>query len=83
MKKLMIVLGLMLFCFQACFADEIESAQAANDNRAVITVQKQPAKENKQEVKNNWFCIILQINGKREPAEGESGVYPFNAGEAR
>lgn len=65
MKKLFnIMLTLLLFCGQAVFADEIEAAQTANDNRAVIAVQKQPAKENKQEVKNNWFCIILQINGK-------------------
>ena len=64
MKKLSIILGLLFFCSQACFADEIEPAQTANDNRAVIAVQKQPAKENKQEVKNNWFCIILQVNGK-------------------
>ena len=64
MKKLSIILGLLLFCSQACIADEVEPAQTANDNRAVITVQKQPAKENKQEVKNNWFCIILQVNGK-------------------
>ena len=37
-----------------------------NDNRASISVQKQPALENsqRQSVKNNWFCIIVQVNGK-------------------
>lgn len=64
MKKLAIILGLLLLGRTVVFADEIEPAQTANDNRAVIAVQKQPAKENKQEVKNNWFCIILQVNGK-------------------
>ena len=55
---------MLLFCSQVVLADDIEPAQTANDNRAVITVQKQPTKENKQEIKNNWFCIILQVNGK-------------------
>lgn len=64
MKKLTIILGVILFCTQACFADEIQAEQTANDNRAVITVQKQPANGNNQSVKNNWFCIVLQINGK-------------------
>lgn len=64
MKKLSIILGLLLLGSTAVFADEIEPTQTANDNRAVMAVQKQPAKENKQEVKNNWFCIILQVNGK-------------------
>lgn len=65
MKKLFnIMLALLFFCAQTVLADEIQAEQAANDNRAVIAVQKQPAKDNKQEVKNNWFCIILQVNGK-------------------
>ena len=51
-------------CGQIVLADEVQPAQTANDNRAVVTVQKQPAKENKQQVKNNWFCIVIQVNGK-------------------
>ena len=64
MKKLSIILGLLLVSSSAVFADDVMPAQTANDNRAVVTVQKQPAKENKQQVKNNWFCIVIQVNGK-------------------
>lgn len=65
MKRILSITLTMLFlCSSVVFADEVEPAQTVNDNRAVIAVQKQPAKENKQEVKNNWFCIILQVNGK-------------------
>lgn len=64
MKKLAILLGLLLVSSSTVFADDVMPAQSANDNRAVVTVQKQPAKENKQQVKNNWFCIVIQVNGK-------------------
>lgn len=38
--------------------------QVANDNRAVVSIQKQPTiKEQNQGVSRNWFCIILQWNG--------------------
>lgn len=70
MKKLAIILGLLLFCSQAVFADEVVSEQTEqvfNDNRAAVSIQKQPAQDKqKQEVKNNWFCIIVQVNGKVE-----------------
>ena len=64
MKKLSIILGLLLFCFQGVSASEIEAAQTFNENRGTIAIQKQPSKENKQEVKSNWFCIVIQVNGK-------------------
>ena len=65
MKKLAILLGLLLLVSSsAVFADDVMPAQSANDNRAVVTVQKQPAKENKQQVKNKWFCIVIKVNGK-------------------
>ena len=38
-----------------------------NDNKAVVMVQKQPTQTTstqKQAVKNNWFCIVIQVNGK-------------------
>ena len=72
MKKLSIILGLLLFCSQTCFANDVEPAQTANDNRAVISIQKQPAKENKQEVKNNWFCVVVQVNGKLKDNSGSN-----------
>lgn len=67
MKKLAIILSLLLFCGQIVLADEVQPAQTANDNRAVVTVQKQPATEEapqKQEIKQNKWCIIIQVNGK-------------------
>ncbi len=65
MKKLTLILGLLLFCSQSVLADEAAPAQDFNDNRAVVSIQKQPAGDNQQQkVKNNWFCIVIQINGK-------------------
>lgn len=67
MKKLSIILGLLLVSSSVVFADEVQPAQTANDNRAVVTVQKQPATEEapqKQEIKQNKWCIIIQVNGK-------------------
>lgn len=41
-----------------------KTEQSFKDNKAVIAIQKQPATENfqKQSVKNNWFCVVVQIN---------------------
>lgn len=65
MKKLAIFLTIFL-CGCVVFADETRPEQSFNDNRAVISVQKQPAAEQaqKQGIKNNWFCIVIQVNGK-------------------
>lgn len=69
MKKLAILLALLLFCGESVFAAESATnvpEQKFNDNRAVVSIQKQPANENaqKQTVKNNWFCVVVQVNGK-------------------
>lgn len=69
MKKLALIFSLLLFCSQAVLAEEIATSnpeQKFIDNKATLSIQKQPTTENtqKQTVKNNWFCIILQINGK-------------------
>lgn len=71
MKKLSILLSLLLFCSATVMADEVEATanQETNleGNKAVVSVQKQPTDENskqKQDVKNNWFCIVIQVNGK-------------------
>lgn len=72
MKKLAILLALLLFCGESVFAAEDlanEPKQNFDDNRAVVSVQKQPSKENKQTVKRNWFCIVVQINGKIKDAD--------------
>lgn len=71
MKKLSIVLAILFFCASGVFADEIVNTAnqdiVVEDNKAVFTIQKQPNDENsmqKQDVKRNWFCIVIQINGK-------------------
>ena len=51
MKKLAILLALLLFCGESVFAAETASItpeQISNDNRAVVSIQKQPATENTQ-----------------------------------
>lgn len=69
MKKLAIILGLLLFCGNSVFADEVIANQEiiSDSNKAVISIQKQPTDEKstqKQDVKKNWFCVIIQVNGK-------------------
>ena len=71
MKQLLLILGVFALCslplsVQANeeVALEVTPSQVADDNRALLTVQKQPAKENKQQANRNWFCIVVQVNGK-------------------
>lgn len=70
MKRLALLIGLVFFCYQVVLADEIQIAkqnQIIEDNKAVVMVQKQPTDEKsvqKQDVKRNWFCIVVQVNGK-------------------
>ena len=66
MKKLAIILTMLLLGSQAFCAETAQPEQNFEDNRASISIQKQPTTENsqKQKVKNNWFCIIIQVNGK-------------------
>ena len=73
-KFLSIILSLFIFCGSSVFADELQNNadQEINieQNKAVVSIQKQPMNENslqKQKVKNNWFCIIIQVNGKALP----------------
>ena len=71
MKNLAIILSILFFCGQTVLADDItvNANQEINieDNKAVVSIQKQPVDEKstqKQAVKNNWFCIVVQVNGK-------------------
>lgn len=69
MIRMFLLLGILLIGLSGLCADteNTESVnQIFNDNRAVVAVQKQPAYDNsqKQAVKNNWFCIVIQVNGK-------------------
>lgn len=69
MKKLLnILFALACFCaLPAVSADiDTEQSQYLSDTKATIAVQKQPNYDHnqKQEVKNNWFCVVVQVNGK-------------------
>lgn len=60
---------LLLFCVIPVYAEDNATNQEIilEANKAVLTVQKQPNDEKsvqKQDVKKNWFCVIIQINGK-------------------
>lgn len=65
-KILKILIALCIFCTLPAFCEEVNPEQTANDNRAVVTVQKQPATESthKQGIHQNKWCIIIQVNGK-------------------
>ena len=70
MKQILLVLGVFAICSLPLSVQATEEvalevpSQVADDNRALLTVQKQPAKENKQQANRNWFCIVVQVNGK-------------------
>lgn len=68
MKKLSILFSLLVLACSSVRADETSAGPAQqnfSDNRALVSIQKQPtATKQKQTVKNNWFCIVVQVNGK-------------------
>ena len=73
MKKiLMLTLTAFVFCCQSVLADVVKTEQSFKDNKAVIAIQKQPATENfqKQSVKNNRFCVVVQVNVSEQRLEG-------------
>lgn len=66
MKKLLF--SLFLLCTVTCLSvQSAEQTQNVEDNKANFVFQKAPANvetSQTQVVKNNWFCIIVQNNGK-------------------
>lgn len=70
MKQILLVLGVFALCSLPLSVQATEEvalevpSQVADDNRALVTIQKQPAKENKQQANRNWFSVVVQINGK-------------------
>lgn len=68
MKKLAFILGLLLFCSQITFADEVVAEQDIKNDQSYFTanLQKQPEKESKQKIGNHFsfFVVNIQINGK-------------------
>lgn len=69
MKKLVVILGLCFFCTQQVQAEEVITNQTTSleDNRVIVSLQNQSNEKQssqKQDVKRNWFCVIIQINGK-------------------
>lgn len=76
MKNLFKILLVLLFSSSVVFADEVNSNQEviSDSNKAVISIQKQPTDENSkqlQDIKKNWFCIIIQVNGKIQDLENK------------
>lgn len=69
MKKIVVILGICLFCTLPVQAEEIQPSQTVENNQAYATlnIQKQP-KDSKQRqgISNNFtfFTINVQINGK-------------------
>ena len=69
MKRLCFLLGVFALCALPLYAEDMP-AQNAEDNKAVIAIQKQPAlKQQKQGAVRNIACIIIQVNGKVKDAE--------------
>lgn len=70
MKQLLLILGVFALCSLPLSVQATEEvalevpSQVADDNRALVAIQKQPSKENKQQANRNWFCIVVQVNGK-------------------
>ena len=68
MKKLAFIFGILLFCSQITFADEVLSQQDIKNDQSYFTanLQKQPEKESKQKIGNHFsfFVVNIQINGK-------------------
>lgn len=68
MKKLFnILLTLCLFCSLSALA-EPQQTITSEQSYAMVNLQKAPASENKQQIKNNksWFCVNIIINGKAD-----------------
>ena len=73
MKQVIIIatiLGLILFGILEAMADP---QQTVTNEQAygVINIEKAPATENKQQIKNtkSWFCINIIVNGKIKDTE--------------
>lgn len=66
MKQLLLIMGVFALCSLPLSVQATEeiSTQTADDNRALVAVQKQPSKDNKQQANRNWFCVVIQVNGK-------------------
>ncbi len=65
MKKTFLILTLLILSSNLVFAEDNIAEQKSEDNKAVISIQKQPANEKQnQNVTRNIGCIIIQVNGK-------------------
>lgn len=66
MKKLFnILFAICLFCNVPVLA-EPQQTITNEQGYALVNIQKAPASENKQQIKNtkSWFCINIIVNGK-------------------
>lgn len=62
MKKLVLLLALIALPVMAEPQQTVTNEQAYG----IINIEKAPASENKQQIKNtkSWFCINIIVNGK-------------------
>ena len=83
MKKFLICLFTYSLTLVPVLADSVMPEQVSENNRVVFSVQKQPAADavQKQNVKNNWFFIVIQVNGKILEPYVQKDLFPENSGE--
>lgn len=71
MKKIFLSVAVFIaLCSNIAFAETANPSDqiiTLDKSNAVIAVQKQPLTDTSKqgvEAKRNWFCIIIQVNGK-------------------
>ena len=69
MKKALTILGILIFCSQVVFADDVNPQQTIKNDQAYFTanIQKQPQESKQKQGINNhftFFTINIQVNGK-------------------
>lgn len=70
MKKIVVILGICLFCTQAVRADEIEQGQSISNNQTYLTGNFQQQDEpQKQKIGNHFsfFTINIQTTKITQP----------------
>ena len=74
MNKLITNILVFSYILAPAYCIAQEQTSQLTDNKAVIAIQKTPSSakaDQKQKVKNNWFCIVIQINGKIQETKKE------------
>ena len=77
MKKIAFILGLLFFCSQITFADEVLPKQDIKNDQVygTLNIQKQPQEgKQKQGITNHFtfFTINVQVNGKIKDSDTDN-----------